>query len=269
MKNLGRRIERWGGGASRALFLALALLLAYPIAARETAPGDVPTYADRFAPGILLEPVPRGRPQRRVFQKGIEEIKHAEGLVAHLYNDAAGFCTIGYGHLIKRAPCDGSEPAEFRDGISEAEAETLLIRDVALAQIAVENAVTVDLTDGQYAALVSFTYNVGGTNLRRSTLLKVINSGEYERVPIEMRRWRMAGGQVFQGLINRREREIALFFDGEPLPAPPATAGGGYPGGGGNVMVSLDGNGEKATRSVRDVEGTRGQREDRQCMAEL
>ena len=81
---------------------------------------DYPTV-DRLAPGIFLEEeravLPEGVELRKVYDKGIELTKESEGFVGKLYNDAASYCTIGYGHLIKLAPCDGNEPPEFRAGI--------------------------------------------------------------------------------------------------------------------------------------------------------
>jgi GH24 family phage-related lysozyme (muramidase) len=153
-----------------------------------------------------------------VFRKGVDEIKLSEGLVRHLYNDAAGYCTIGYGHLIKLAPCDGTEPARFLDGVTEDEAEALLVGDMAVAQIVVENATEIEPTEGQYSALVSFTFNVGGGNFRNSTLLRRVNAERHDAVPAQFRRWRLAGGRVLQGLVDRREREIALYFDGMEMP---------------------------------------------------
>jgi len=59
--------------------------------------------------------------------------------------------------------------------------------------------------------LVSWTFNLGGANLNASTMLKVLNKGEYEEVPAQIKRWNKAGGKVLQGLIRRREAEALLF----------------------------------------------------------
>ena len=76
----------------------------------------------------------------------------------------------------------------------------------------------IKLTDGQFAALTDFTFNVGGTNFSKSTLLKVINGMEFDKVPGQFRRWILAGGQESLGLKRRRETEIGLFFDETGLP---------------------------------------------------
>src|SRR6266446_10625586 len=88
------------------------------------------------------------------------------------------------------------------------------------AQSAVMLALNSDLnlTDGQYAALCDFAFNVGGKNLKTSTLLTYVNNQEFDKVPSQFRRWVRAGSKEISGLMARREREIALFFDGMPIP---------------------------------------------------
>jgi GH24 family phage-related lysozyme (muramidase) len=184
---------------------------------------------EKFTPGIFLEPEDRTVLQegiifRPIFSRGIELTKMSEGFVSHPYHDAARYCTIAYGHLIRKSPCDGTEPDEFRQGVSKLRGTELLIKDMEKAQRIVSANVSVNLTDGQYAALCDFVYNVGGGNFKKSTLLKVINAGQHERVPGQFQRWITAGGKPWPGLIKRRDREIALFFVGIPktraLPPP-------------------------------------------------
>jgi len=178
---------------------------------------------DRPTAGIFLEPkeravLPPGVEPRAVYDPGLELTKVSEGFRGKLYNDAARYCTIAYGHLIKRAACDGTEPAEFLRGVSLARGTELLVDDMHTAQVAVMTSVDVELTDGQYAALCDFVYNVGSGNFRRSTLRKVVNAREFDRVPFQFLRWVKAGGRELPGLKARREEEIALFFDGIPVP---------------------------------------------------
>src|SRR5918995_4220849 len=92
---------------------------------------------------------------------GARFIARFEGFRSNLYDDAAGHCTIGYGHLVHRGRCDGSELAELRAGISEERALQLLRADAAAAADAVGRSVSVPLTEHQFDALVSFTFNVG------------------------------------------------------------------------------------------------------------
>jgi GH24 family phage-related lysozyme (muramidase) len=176
-----------------------------------------------LAPGIFLEArerrvLPPGTELRKIYDKGIELTKFSEGFVPHLYNDAAGYCTIAYGHLIKLAGCDGTEPEEFKDGMTQERGTLLLRSDMEIAEWAVMRMVNKNLTDGQFAALCDFTYNVGSGNLKDSTLLKVVNAGEFERVPFQFRRWVKAGGRELPGLKVRREKEIELFFEETAIP---------------------------------------------------
>lgn len=92
--------------------------------------------------------------------------------------------------------------------------EGFLRKDMNRAEVAVTALSRSDLTDGEFAALVDFTFNVGTGNFERSTLLRVVNNGDYQRVPKEFRKWVLAGGKKFRGLEERREREIKLFFNG-------------------------------------------------------
>jgi len=182
---------------------------------------------DRMTAGIFLEPeeravLPAGVALRPVFEPGLELTKVSEGFRSRLYNDAARYCTIAYGHLVKLAPCDGSEPVEFRRGVSEPRGGELLVGDMARAQVTVMTAVTRDLTDGQYAALCDFVYNVGSGNFRKSTLLKVVNAGQHDQVPFQFLRWTRAGGRELPGLKSRREAEVEIYFEGAVPRAAPA-----------------------------------------------
>lgn len=134
---------------------------------------------------------------------GLNFIKSVEGLKLTRYLDSAGLPTIGVGHLIKAW--------ENYTTITEAEAMRLLAQDVGAAETAVNSAVTVPLSQNQYDALVSFVFNVGGGALRRSTLLKKLNAGDYQGAAAQFPAWRKAGGKVVTGLVNRRNKEVALF----------------------------------------------------------
>jgi lysozyme len=177
---------------------------------------------DRLPPGELLNDVKELPPQdvklRPIYQKGISLTKLSEGWVPRLYNDAAHYCTIGYGHLICKTPCNGKEPAEFRNGITKAKGEEILVSDLASSQYAVMTDVQVPLSDGQFAALTDFVFNVGSVHFRSSTLLRVVNSKRLDQVPDELRRWVMAGDKPLTALKTRREREVDLFFEGLPKP---------------------------------------------------
>lgn len=143
---------------------------------------------------------------RHITKNGINLIKSFEGFESEIYLDAAGLPTIGYGHLIRKG-----EHKMFENGISEAAGEALLIKDVLLAEQAVLRLINIPLTDGQFDALVSFTFNLGGGTLQRSTLRRKVNREEHDDVPAEFMRWVWAGGRKLKGLVRRREAEANLY----------------------------------------------------------
>ena len=110
--------------------------------------------------------------------------------------------TIGYGHT--KDVSDG-------DTCTQEEADQMLAEDLEEFEDYVDKLVTVDLDQNQFDALVAWTFNLGPTNLKSSTMLKVLNEGKHENVPGEMRRWNKAGGETLEGLIRRREAEGLLW----------------------------------------------------------
>ena len=143
---------------------------------------------------------------RRMTDQGLTLIKRFEGFRANIYICPARWPTIGYGHVVREG-----EGERFTDGIDERTAEDLLRWDVEVAEMAVLRLIDVPLSDGQFDALVSFTFNLGAGALQRSTLRRRVNRGEHAMVPAEFRRWVWAGGRKLKGLIRRREAEAALF----------------------------------------------------------
>lgn len=141
----------------------------------------------------------------KISKEGLALIKKFEGCKLESYKCAAGVWTIGYG---------STKGIKEGMSISQEEADNLLLEDVAVFEDNVLDAVTMPLSQHQFDALVSWTFNLGGANLKASTMLKKLNAGEYEEVPAQMKRWNKAGGKVLQGLIRRREAE-ALLFEGK------------------------------------------------------
>lgn len=158
----------------------------------------VDAFAGWFAPSSFGTATPT-----RTSARGIEVIKRHEGLRLTVYTDAAGHKTIGYGHKLL--------PGEHYTRITEAEAGALLRADLAAAENAVRELVTVRLDQSQFDALVSFTFNLGRANLASSTLLRKLNAGDYVGAAAEFERWNKAGGRVLAGLVARRADEAALF----------------------------------------------------------
>jgi lysozyme len=142
---------------------------------------------------------------------GLDLLKQKEGFSSKAYRDSAGKWTIGYGHLIVRG--DG---IDVGDVIDDGEATALLHSDVQKAVDCVNNAVTSNINQNQFDALVLFTYNVGNYAFQHSTLLQLINAGDFEGASAQFLRWTKvhnASGMFVEvaGLKNRRLAEQALF----------------------------------------------------------
>jgi lysozyme len=164
-------------------------------------------------------PRPERTPQSRsaggtLSPAGVQFIARFEGFRGALYDDAAGHCTIGFGHLVHHGRTNGTEPAEFRKGISKERALELLADDAAKAAKAVVERVNVPLAQHQFDALVSFVFNLGAGAFAESTLLRELNAGRYDAVPPQLDRWVKAGGKTLQGLVRRRNAEGVLFSQG-------------------------------------------------------
>lgn len=124
------------------------------------------------------------------------------------YYDPVGLPTIGYGHLLSRAPW---APLSQFPAISVERAETLLRADLLKAANAVVRLVKVQLNANQLAALIDFVFNAGGGNFEISTLRRVINRGDFAAVPGQLMRWVYAKGVKLPGLVKRRKAEAALW----------------------------------------------------------
>ena len=140
-----------------------------------------------------------------------------EGCVLREYIDAAGHPTIGCGHKLLQSEISSGmlridgEQVSYSAGISREDAMRLLDQDLAMAESAVTRLVKVPLEQCRFDALVSLVFNIGVTHFTDSTLLRCLNDGNFEAAPAQFRRWCFAGGHRLQGLVNRREKEIALF----------------------------------------------------------
>ena len=141
---------------------------------------------------------------RHITKDGLALIQRFEGFSATPYLCPAGYLTVGYGHVVKKH-------VDFTKPITEQEALTILVADVQTAERAVLRLITVPLTNGQFDALVSFTLNLGGGALQRSTLRRKINRGEHADAPAEFMKWVWAGGRKLKGLVKRRAAEAALY----------------------------------------------------------
>lgn len=156
------------------------------------------------------------RQPRSLSAQGIEFIKKREGFSSKKYEDQAGHCTIGYGTLLHTGNCDGrASEQRYESGISEETATQLLVQEAGKCQQFVNDCVAVPLGQNQNDALVSFVYNVGGASFRNSTMLRLLNQGQYNAVPTELKKWtksRKNGNLVdLTDLVKRRAAEAELF----------------------------------------------------------
>lgn len=140
----------------------------------------------------------------KISNKGIALIKEYEGCKLKAYRCSAGVLTIGY----------GSTGSHVKEGmvITQAEAESLLKKDLVRFEEGVNSVVSVPMTQGMFDALVSFSFNLGLGNLKSSTLLKKVNAGDKAGAANEFLKWDKAGGKVLAGLMRRREAEKRLFL---------------------------------------------------------
>lgn len=166
---------------------------------------------------------------RRVSQAGIDLVKSFEGFSAKPYPDpgtGAKPYTIGYGTTYYP---DGRLVTMQDPAITEEQALEYLTYEVNEKAAAVEKMVKVQLNDNEFAALVSFAYNVGSGNLQGSTLLKMLNANaDKTAVGDQFLRWNKANGNVMPGLTRRRQAERSLFLqpvvesNEEQLPSGPS-----------------------------------------------
>ena len=159
----------------------------------------------------------------RTSRAGIDLIVKFEGFPngGRPYNDPVGFATVGYGHLIARRRVVDEDrraiwlPGQKRPGVlTQDEARRLLKRDLAGREQHVGAMARVRLTQGQFDALVSFTFNVGEANVERSTVLHKLNAGDNRGAADAFMMWNKAGNplRVLDGLTRRRNEERAMFL---------------------------------------------------------
>ena len=145
-------------------------------------------------------------------KNGIDLIKQYEGLSLKPYKPVPTetYLTIGYGHY------GVDVTADMR--LTKVEAEELLKKDLVKYEGFVNDFVKVELNQNQFDSLVSFTYNLGGGALQKSTLLDKLNQRDFIGASKEFLKWNKAGGKILQGLVKRRASECALFL--KPVPKP-------------------------------------------------
>jgi lysozyme len=155
----------------------------------------------------------------KVSQKCIEQIKKDEGVRNKPYQCPALLWTVGVGHVIDppHAKVPFAErkalpiPAGWDRVLSADEIDEILRTDLARFEAGVLRLIKVPLTQGQFDALVSFSFNVGLGNLQNSTLRMKVNRSEFEAAAEQFLVWTKAGGKVLPGLVKRRTHEKEMF----------------------------------------------------------
>lgn len=146
--------------------------------------------------------------------KNYDFLKAEEGLRLTSYKDVGGIWTIGYGHT----------GPEVRSGmiINEVQATHYLMKDVEWAENAVNSMKFPNITQNQFDALVSLTYNIGAKAFKNSTVAKRLSEGDVANAAEAISWWNKVNGKVIKGLVSRRERERKLFLtpDDPILPFP-------------------------------------------------
>ena len=139
-------------------------------------------------------------------KQGTELTEGFESCRLTAYQDIKSIWTIGYGHT-------GPEVVE---GLvwTQNQADSQLVMDLCRAEKMVNTYVTVELTQGQFDALVDFAFNLGCAAEKGSTLLKLVNEGDMDAAANEFEKWDHASGQVVAGLLRRRLAEKEEFNNG-------------------------------------------------------
>ena len=138
----------------------------------------------------------------RISPEGLAFIKRSEGCSLTAYLDSVKVPTIGVGH---------TRGVKLGDTCTEEQADQYLLDDLESVYSDIEALVEVPLSQGQFDALCSFVFNLGGPALRGSTLLKLLNAGNYDAAKAQFGKWVKAGQQVLPGLVKRRAAEAAMF----------------------------------------------------------
>lgn len=144
-----------------------------------------------------------------ISDNGINLIKQFEGLrlTAYKAHFSEKWYTIGYGHF--------GPDVQKGDTCNELYAENLLKNDLKIFEKRINKGLEEDhitVNQNEYDALISFAYNVGSENLLSSTLWRKLKQGDYEGAANQFLRWNKCGGQILPGLVNRRDKERALFL---------------------------------------------------------
>jgi len=156
-------------------------------------------------------------PSLKLSSRGRKLLITLEGSKSTVYRDVGGILTIGVGHALTREEIMSGRlfvmqsRLDYRQGLSSDDIEGLLSNDLSSIEYVVNKAIaySVQLEQYQFDCLCIFVFNVGRNAFLHSTLLKKLNTKDYNAVPV--RRWVYAGGKIIKGLVHRRECEVRLW----------------------------------------------------------
>ena len=146
--------------------------------------------------------------EMHISPSGIDLICNFEGKRLTAYDDGVGVWTIGFGTTVY----PNGIKVKKGDTCTEAQAKTYMAHDLKKFEATVNKAVTVQLNQNQFDALVSLAYNIGTNAFSKSTLVKKLNANDIRGAADQFDVWVNAGGKRMQGLVNRRAKEKALFL---------------------------------------------------------
>ena len=144
---------------------------------------------------------------KKTSKSGKDLIKEFEGFRATAYICPANVVTVGYGTTRIQG-----KAIQLGTTITTDEADMFLEEDLKTFENTINQNVTVEISQNQFDAIVSFVYNVGAGNFNKSTLLKKVNASEFKKAADEFLKWNKAGGKILKGLTNRRTAERELFL---------------------------------------------------------
>lgn len=141
---------------------------------------------------------------RNIPDEALKIIRLFEGCRLKTYDDCVGIATIGFGHVLPKGLSITS--------ITQEEADNFLHQDAQRSALSILSMTKAELTDNQFAALISFVFNVGTGAYQRSTLRQKLNRGDYQEAADQFLKWCKAGGKIIPGLLKRRKLERELFL---------------------------------------------------------
>lgn len=143
----------------------------------------------------------------KISDNGINFIAGWEGVEYKAYKDAVGLWTVAIGHLIKLP----EEKFLLNKTLTREEVYDIFREDIKRFENNLNKVIKVPINQNQFDALISLAFNIGNGAFNNSTLLRVLNQGNYEEVPNQILRWDKAGGKTLLGLTRRRKAEVELF----------------------------------------------------------